>query len=173
MKLFPRNGYPYVTLTKQGKQKAHGVHQLIALAFIGPRPDGQEVLHSDGDPLNCTLGNLSYGTHGENMHDRIRHGRDHNVIKTHCPAGHPYDETNTRVYRGSRFCRECMRHFRGNYKGNPVSEDRTHCPQGHAYDEENTYRHNGRRHCRSCKKERMAAWNAKLKAERRAAREAG
>jgi hypothetical protein len=26
---------------------------------------------------------------------------------THCPMGHPYDEANTYVYRGTRNCRRC------------------------------------------------------------------
>jgi len=26
---------------------------------------------------------------------------------THCPQGHPYDEKNTRWYRGWRYCRTC------------------------------------------------------------------
>ncbi|MFJ7176424.1 HNH endonuclease [Streptomyces massasporeus] len=29
--------------------------------------------------------------------------------KTHCPHGHPYNDVNTIVYRGRRFCRECKR----------------------------------------------------------------
>lgn len=29
--------------------------------------------------------------------------------KTHCPAGHPYDEENTYVKNGSRNCRSCHR----------------------------------------------------------------
>lgn len=27
--------------------------------------------------------------------------------KTHCPQGHPYDESNTLRYAGKRYCREC------------------------------------------------------------------
>lgn len=34
----------------------------------------------------------------------------HNTLKTACPHGHPYDETNTYVSkRGSRSCRACSR----------------------------------------------------------------
>ncbi len=32
-----------------------------------------------------------------------------NVTKTACPRGHHYDESNTRLYRGKRYCRECQR----------------------------------------------------------------
>ena len=28
---------------------------------------------------------------------------------THCPQGHPYDEINTYLYRGSRRCRKCVK----------------------------------------------------------------
>jgi len=30
-----------------------------------------------------------------------------NARKTHCPQGHPYDETNTIHYAGRRYCRAC------------------------------------------------------------------
>jgi hypothetical protein len=33
-----------------------------------------------------------------------------NVQKTHCPQGHPYDETNTAyAKRGGRYCKTCRR----------------------------------------------------------------
>jgi hypothetical protein len=31
------------------------------------------------------------------------------VVKTHCPQGHAYDEENTLVCRGARYCRTCKR----------------------------------------------------------------
>lgn len=30
-----------------------------------------------------------------------------NAAKTHCPKGHPFDETNTYLYRSRRYCRTC------------------------------------------------------------------
>lgn len=30
-----------------------------------------------------------------------------NARKTHCPQGHAYDEANTLVYNGGRYCRAC------------------------------------------------------------------
>jgi len=32
-----------------------------------------------------------------------------NFKKTHCYHGHPFDEENTRAYKGERVCRECKR----------------------------------------------------------------
>jgi hypothetical protein len=56
-----------------GQQWRAGVHQLVALAFIGPPPEGMIVLHDDGDGHNNRPGNLKYGTHLDNAADRKRH----------------------------------------------------------------------------------------------------
>ncbi len=100
-----KRGYLSVTL---GREK-HEVHRLVALAFLGPRPEGMEVRHLDGERLNCRVDNLAYGTRSENNFDRVAHGRDHNANKTHCPQWHAYTEENTRLYRGWRYCRACQR----------------------------------------------------------------
>lgn len=51
-----------------------GIHQLVADAFIGLRPDGQQVRHLDGNPGNNAASNLAYGTVQDNANDRKRHG---------------------------------------------------------------------------------------------------
>ena len=54
-------------------RKKFKVHQVVMLAFVGPCPEGMEVLHyPDNDPANCRLENLRYGTHAENMADKSR-----------------------------------------------------------------------------------------------------
>ena len=50
------------------------VHQLVMLAFVGPYPEGQEIRHGRGGPLDNRLVNLCYGTHAENGRDMIEHG---------------------------------------------------------------------------------------------------
>lgn len=50
------------------------VHHLVLEAFVGPKPDGAECRHLDGDPLNNALTNLAWGTPQENAEDRVRHG---------------------------------------------------------------------------------------------------
>lgn len=50
------------------------VHQLIARTFLGPVPDGCEVCHNDGDPLNNSVSNLRYGTRSENIKDVVLQG---------------------------------------------------------------------------------------------------
>jgi hypothetical protein len=55
--------------------KWRSVHRLVALAFIGPCPEGHEVAHENGDPTDNRIGNLAWKTRAENMRDRARHGR--------------------------------------------------------------------------------------------------
>ena len=68
-----KSGHLYVVL-------GHGaagspVHQLIALTFIGPRPDGTEVCHNDGDPTNNRADNLRYDTRTNNILDTFKIGK--------------------------------------------------------------------------------------------------
>lgn len=50
-----------------GRGSTKQVHALVALAFIGPRPENHEVLHLDHNPANNALTNLRYGTRAENV----------------------------------------------------------------------------------------------------------
>lgn len=48
-------------------------HALVCEAFHGPRPEGMEVAHHDGNRLNNQAGNLRWTTHRDNEADKIRH----------------------------------------------------------------------------------------------------
>lgn len=102
-------GYPTVSLCLDGAKFQRTVHRLVMLAFVGECPTGLEVLHSDGDPENNRLSNLSYGTHAENNRDIVRHGRHVHAGKTHCKRGHAFSEENTRYTPTQRVCRTCSR----------------------------------------------------------------
>lgn len=106
-----RKGYPRVCLHLMRKLRTFRVHELVLLAFVGPLPAGMETRHLDGNKGNAALTNLHYGTQSENMLDRVRHGTHDQANKTHCPAGHPYDEANTCIRSGNRWrtCRACDR----------------------------------------------------------------
>lgn len=66
---------PHLSVVLGHGQNGSLVHQLVALAFLGPRPDGQEVRHLDGNPLNNNITNLVYGTRTENIIDVMRIGK--------------------------------------------------------------------------------------------------
>lgn len=69
-----KDGYLKVHLSKNGVKRHHSVHTLVLTAFVGPRPDGQEVRHLDGCPQNNALVNLAWGTMSENRHDCYAYG---------------------------------------------------------------------------------------------------
>jgi len=71
-----RNGYRTVKLSNRGDDRTEYVHALVAEAFIGPRPQGLQVAHLDGDKGNCVPANLAYVTHKENEAHKRVHGRD-------------------------------------------------------------------------------------------------
>lgn len=69
-------GYSTAYLSSAHKRYSRKVHHLVLEAFHGPRPDGTECRHLDGNPRNNRAENLSWGTHQENVADRKRHGTD-------------------------------------------------------------------------------------------------
>lgn len=103
------NGYPYVQMfPREGRKVCRSVHGLVAAAFLGPRPDGMEVCHGDGDPGNCQLSNLRYDTHAANEQDKRLHGT-YPGGQVSCIHGHEFTPENTRTYGNHRFCIECDR----------------------------------------------------------------
>jgi hypothetical protein len=76
LKLFVSNNYLSVKLARAGVTKTVYVHELVLLAFVGPRPvieDRSEIRHLDGDKFNNQVSNLVYGTVKENAADRKLH----------------------------------------------------------------------------------------------------
>ncbi|MFK3833068.1 NUMOD4 motif-containing HNH endonuclease [Staphylococcus saprophyticus] len=68
-------GRLYVNLSCNGIQKKCQVHVLVALTFIGERPENYDVCHIDGNPRNCKLSNLKYDTRNQNGIDIYRYGK--------------------------------------------------------------------------------------------------
>lgn len=65
------HGYPHVDL---GRNKTKLIHILVATAFLGPVPEGQEVRHRNGNKFDPRVRNLQYGTRLQNIQDAIAHG---------------------------------------------------------------------------------------------------
>ena len=69
------NGYAQILLYQGGQRRRFGVHQLVALAFLGPKPSPQhEVAHLDGQRLNNHVSNLAWLLHSENERHKDLHG---------------------------------------------------------------------------------------------------
>jgi hypothetical protein len=60
--VFATKKEPHVTLCKEGNPRMYRVSNLICLAFIGEKPDGQLVIHVNGDSRDNRACNLQYGT---------------------------------------------------------------------------------------------------------------
>ena len=69
-----RNDYQTVMLHGEGMSRKIHIHTLVLVSFVGPRPDGHECRHLDGNKTNNHVTNLRWGTHAENRHDKILHG---------------------------------------------------------------------------------------------------
>lgn len=69
-----KRGYCYVSMWIGGNFCNRTVHSLVAEAFHGPRPDGSQVCHRDGNPGHNSEDNLRYGTALDNAADREEHG---------------------------------------------------------------------------------------------------
>ena len=107
-----RYGYPTHGLYREDGSGPHNVavHTAVLRAFVGDRPAGKVCRHLNGNPEDNRLQNLTWGTPAENMQDRIRHGRNTELNKTHCSRGHEYAGPNlNRNSRGGRICRACAR----------------------------------------------------------------
>lgn len=104
-----KRGYPRIGLHRNGVRKMARVHVLVLEAFVGPRPDGLEGRHKNGDHTDNRLENLEWGTHSENMLDAVDHGTHADARKTHCKYDHEFTPENTRLYGGRRYCRKCKR----------------------------------------------------------------
>lgn len=72
-----RTGAYTVGLMRNRKLCTQTVHKLVLEAFVGPRPDGMEGCHGDGDATNNRLENLRWDTHQSNTLDSVRHGTHH------------------------------------------------------------------------------------------------
>lgn len=67
-------GYMVVTLTVGKLRKRPYVHELVLLAFVGPRSPGMQGCHSDGNPSHNKPDNLRWDTPSGNCLDKHLHG---------------------------------------------------------------------------------------------------
>jgi len=71
-----KKGYQVVGFSDGKHKKQWFVHKAVLTAFVGPRPDGMECCHGDGNRANNCLENLRWDTKIANEADRAKHGTD-------------------------------------------------------------------------------------------------
>lgn len=181
------HGYANVGVRTAGGFLSVRVHRLVALTFLGPRPDGAVINHIDGDKCNNRATNLEYVTLSENALHSTRvlgkkRGSSHNMVR--------YDEATIlevrRLYATGEWALIELAHRFGISKGhvrqivqrknwNHLPEDtaprcepkRLHglkgfCAKGHELNSENAYfRKDGRvAYCKICTAARRKAARA-------------
>ncbi len=69
------NGYPIITLSKNGIRFKDVVHRIVAKHFIENPENYKYVCHKDDNPLNNKADNLYWGTQQDNMNDKVSKNR--------------------------------------------------------------------------------------------------
>ena len=143
---------------------SHRAHVWSYKRFRGEVPDDLPLDHFACDRTDCVnYQHVRPETHRVNiLRSRGRGAINAGVEK--CPAGHDYDESNTRINAaGSRECKKCVRKRQREAKmakriaagaKPPIAAGATHCDQGHELTPANTITYRtGTRICRTCKSE--------------------
>ena len=123
-----RNGYCYVSLTKNNKATTHRVHKLVYSAFLGEMVTtkydvNRQVNHIDGKKTNNSINNLEICTQSENVRHAFKNGLIRIVgIKTICLDNEEVFATLSDASRSvggnkgelvARVCRGKRSHYRG------------------------------------------------------------
>jgi len=66
--------YLIARLSKDNVKTGYLVHNIVAEAFLGPKPKGKETRHKDSNSTNNSYTNLSYSSHTRNEKDKILAG---------------------------------------------------------------------------------------------------
>jgi hypothetical protein len=148
--------------------KTREVHRLAYEAYRGPIPEGLEIDHLCRVRRCVNPDHLDLVTHAENVRRGLVGSRERS--RTHCPYGHPYDESNTYVKGGGRHCRACKARRaaevnRRKVEANAAKGPRVACRRGHLYDVEAPEVSGLKRYCKVCQKMKMQEWLARRKSE--------
>lgn len=94
-----------------GRLRSRGVsvlaHRFAYTRTVGKIPDGLQLDHLCRNKICVNPSHLEPVTNDENHRRAVPFHPLTN--RAHCPKGHAYSQENTRMYRGSRHCRECGR----------------------------------------------------------------
>lgn len=100
-------GYGQVGWWADGKNHMTTAHRAAWTAENGPIPAGLFVDHLCRNRQCCNPSHMELVTNVTNIL-RGEGASAQNARKSHCPSGHPYDESNTYISpKGDRRCRTC------------------------------------------------------------------
>ena len=71
---YDADGYLMAGFSKNGVKSSPKVHKLVAITFIGPRPEGLVIDHIDNNKTNNRIDNLRYVSQRENTTKDLKPG---------------------------------------------------------------------------------------------------
>ena len=95
---------PFMGLWRGNRIKIFKPHTLVLTAFVGPRPQGLECCHNDGNPWNNHIDNLRWDTPQNNQRDRAKHGTSNRGER--CAAAKLTEQQVAAIRADSRLQRE-------------------------------------------------------------------
>jgi len=105
------------------QEKTCLAHRVSYEILVEKVPDGLELDHLCRNSLCVNPSHVEPVTHQENC-QRGEAGL-YEKLRTHCPAGHPYNAENTYWYKGGRNCRLCHNNSNKEYHLRKQVLDRT------------------------------------------------
>lgn len=119
--LYQHRGKHYLTvsLSVNGKVTTQYVHQLVAVAFLGPRPAGLVTCHGAAGKQENAVVNLRYDRQSNDNRDTLRDGTNFEANRLYCDHNHELTQENTQLEKSRlgvdgvqlwrRRCRECLK----------------------------------------------------------------
>lgn len=102
-----KSGYGVVSIANGKRSKVMLAHRVSYLIFNGKLEEGLVIDHICRNRKCVNPDHLRQVTRNENVLENSESLQAKNAKKTHCPSGHEYNEKNTRIYNGWRYCKAC------------------------------------------------------------------